>query len=62
MNLDRFALLMIAASFYLGGVLPWHPAWSRNSTGLTRRGLQPRLVSSECLLPRLDKAYNPSSP
>ena len=39
-----------------------HPVWSRYSTGLKRRGLQPRLVSSDCLLRRLDKAYNPASP
>src|ERR1039458_5631854 len=36
--------------------------WSRYSTGLKRRGLQPRRVSSDCLLQRLDKAYNPASP
>src|ERR1019366_2741028 len=36
--------------------------WSRYSTGLKRRGLQPRLVSSDCLLRGLDKAYNPASP
>src|ERR1017187_10359440 len=39
-----------------------HPVWSRNSTGLKRRGLQPRLVSSDCLLHRLDKANNPVQP
>src|ERR1035437_2424063 len=36
--------------------------WSRNSTGLKSRGLQPRLVSSDCLLHRLDKANDPASP
>jgi hypothetical protein len=36
--------------------------WSRYSTGLKRRGLQPRPVSSDCLLHRLDKAYNPAFP
>ena len=35
---------------------------SRNSIGLKRRGLQPRLASSDCLLRPLDKAYNPASP
>ena len=39
-----------------------HPVWSRKSTGLKRRGLQPLLVSSDCLLRRLDKAYNPAFP
>src|ERR1019366_1753264 len=33
---------------------PVHPVWSKKSNGLERRGLQPRLVSSDCLLPRLD--------
>jgi hypothetical protein len=28
--------------------------WSNKSNGLERRGLQPRLVSSDCLLHRLD--------
>jgi hypothetical protein len=28
--------------------------WSKKSNGLERRGLQPRLVSSDCLLHRLD--------
>src|ERR1019366_3167435 len=41
---------------------PGDPVWSRYSTGLKRRGLQPRLVSSDCLLRRLDMAYNPASP
>src|SRR5664280_1330427 len=36
--------------------------WSRNSFGLKRRDLQPRQVSSDCLLHRLDKAYNPAFP
>jgi hypothetical protein len=35
--------------------------WSRKSNGLKRRGLQPRLASWDCLLHRLDKAYNPAS-
>ena len=38
------------------------PVRSRNSIGLKRRGLQPRLVSSDCLLRRLDKAYNSTFP
>src|ERR1019366_57043 len=38
------------------------PVWSRYSTGLKRRGLQPRLVSSDCLLRPLDRAYNPAPP
>ncbi len=29
--------------------------WSKKSNGLERRGLQPRLVSSDCLLHRLDR-------
>src|ERR1019366_1231900 len=36
------------------------PVRSRNSIGLKRRGLQPRLVSSDCLLRGFDKAYNPA--
>src|ERR1039458_1369991 len=28
----------------------FHPVWSRYSTGLKRRGLQPRVVSCDCLL------------
>jgi L-lactate dehydrogenase len=36
------------------------PVWSKKSNGLKKRGLQPRLVSSDCLLHRLDKAYNSS--
>jgi hypothetical protein len=38
------------------------PLWSRNSPGLKRRGLQPRLVSSDCLFYRLNKAYNSAFP
>jgi hypothetical protein len=39
-----------------------HPVRSRYSIGLKRQRLQPRLVSSDCLLHRLDKAYNPAFP
>jgi hypothetical protein len=35
--------------------------YGKKSTGLKRRGLQPRLASSDCLLRRLDKAYNSTS-
>src|ERR1022692_1769581 len=30
-----------------------HPLWSRNSKGLESRGLQPRLVSSDCLAAKM---------
>ncbi len=60
----RSALLVIWDSLHRSS--PGQPrdylVWSRNSTGLKRRGLQPRLVSSDCLLHRLDKANNPASP
>jgi hypothetical protein len=38
-----------------------NPVWSKKSNGLKRRSLQPRLASSDCLLRRLDKAYNSAS-
>jgi hypothetical protein len=37
------------------------PRMVKKITGLKRRGLQPRLASSDCLLRRLDKAYNAAS-
>src|ERR1019366_10106163 len=49
--------------FQTAGITPPPgPVWSRNSSGLKRRGLQPRLVSADCLLHRFDKAYNPAFP
>jgi hypothetical protein len=54
----KYGLTITLAGVGIGTAL----VWSRKSTGLKRRGLQPLLVSSDCLLRRLDKAYNPAFP
>src|ERR1017187_3438622 len=41
--------VLVATDFFTAEVV-----WSKKSNGLERRGLQPRLVSSDCLLHRLD--------
>jgi|ERR1022692_256945 hypothetical protein len=49
-------IAQLSPSSFRSTVEPWrviHPLWSRNSKGLESRGLQPRLVSSDCLAAKM---------